>query len=55
MDGINHTLVKRKILKVESNPELETNQDIQGQWRHYEPRQHKRRRCFIKSLDGQVH
>jgi hypothetical protein len=40
------------IKKIESNPELETNQNIQGQWKHYEKRQHKRRRVFIKHFQG---
>jgi GNAT superfamily N-acetyltransferase len=35
----------------ESNPELETNVNVQGQWKFFEHRQHKRRRCFIKTLD----
>jgi GNAT superfamily N-acetyltransferase len=39
------------IKKVESNPELETNQNVQGQWKYYEKRQHKRRRVFIKHLE----
>ena len=38
------------ITKVESNPELETNANVQGQWKYYEKRQHKRRRVFIKRL-----
>jgi len=46
------TLVYQKlgITKVESNRELETNRLVQGQWKYYERRQHKRRRCFIKHL-----
>ena len=38
------------ITKVETNPELETNANVQGQWKYYEKRQHKRRRIFIKHL-----
>ena len=38
------------ISKVESNPELETNRHVQEQWKHFERRQHKRIRCFIKHL-----
>ncbi len=38
------------IRKVESNPELETNLNVQSQWKVFEKRQHKRRRCFIKKL-----
>lgn len=40
------------IIKVESNPELETNRHVQEQWKHFERRQHKRRRCFIKHLNS---
>ncbi|MGQ1786640.1 MULTISPECIES: GNAT family N-acetyltransferase [unclassified Saccharicrinis] len=38
------------ILKVESNPELESNKLVQGQWKYFDKRQHKRRRCYIKHL-----
>jgi hypothetical protein len=38
------------ITKAESNPELETNRLVQDQWKFFEKRQHKRRRCFIKRL-----
>jgi hypothetical protein len=39
------------VSKVETNPELETNADVQGQWKYYDKRQHKRRRIFIKHLE----
>ncbi|HEX9933712.1 MAG TPA: hypothetical protein VGB38_00845 [bacterium] len=42
------------ITKVESNPELEKNRLVQEQWKYYEKRQHKKRRCFIKHLDPSV-
>ncbi len=35
---------------VETNPELELNQKVQSQWIYFERRQHKRRRCFKKSI-----
>jgi GNAT superfamily N-acetyltransferase len=38
------------ITRAESNPELETNRMVQDQWKYFEKRQHKRRRCFIKRL-----
>jgi hypothetical protein len=38
------------IRKIETNPELEQNSDVQGQWKYYEKRQHKRRRCYIKPI-----
>jgi len=56
--GINALLINRVnevfnrvgIRVVESNPELETNHLVQGQWKYFEKRQHKRRRCYIKHL-----
>jgi len=50
MDHILKTYQKRGITKVESNPELETNDLVQSQWKYFEKRQHKRRRVFIKHL-----
>jgi hypothetical protein len=47
---MNKIYLRNNIKKVESNPELETNAKVQAQWRHYEGRQHKRRRCYIKEL-----
>lgn len=41
---------KAGIIKVESNPELEYNTQVQAQWKHFEHRQHKRRRVYIKHL-----
>ena len=34
----------------ESGPTLETNDKVQSQWKFFEHRQHKRRRCYIKNL-----
>lgn len=34
----------------ESNPELEVNGKVQSQWQYFENEQHKRRRCFKKTL-----
>ena len=34
----------------ETGPELETNIDVQGMWKTFDTRQHKRRRCFIKEI-----
>lgn len=48
---INKIYIGHNIEKVETNPELETNKDVQGQWKFYSRRQHKRRRCFIKHLN----
>jgi len=56
--GVNAVLINRMfevfrdfgIKKIESNPELESNIAVQVQWKHFERRQHKRRRIFIKHL-----
>ena len=50
MNKIQKVFNKLGITKVESNPELETNANVQGQWKYYEKRQHKRRRVFIKQF-----
>src|SRR4030065_80583 len=46
----NKVFIKHNILRVESNPEMETNAKVRAQWRFYKERQHKRRRCYIKEL-----
>ena len=59
--GVNTILMNRMMevfrkhgyTKAESNPELETNLDVQGQWKLFETRQHKRRRIFIKHLNAE--
>jgi hypothetical protein len=50
MYEVSKVFTRHKIVWVESNPELETNMKVRAQWRFYEGRQHKRRRCYIKSL-----
>ncbi len=52
MNKMHGVFNKLGITKVESNPELETNQNVQGQWKYYEKRQHKRRRVFIKHFSA---
>jgi len=46
----NIAFVKNKIEKVETNRELEANSRVQAQWKFFEHRQHKRRRCYKKEL-----
>jgi len=46
----NKTFIKNRIEKVETNRELEGNVKVQAQWRFYDSRQHKRRRCYKKEL-----
>lgn len=47
---MNRVYNKIGITIVESNPELETNLLVQKQWKYFDKRLHKRRRCFIKHL-----
>ncbi len=57
--GVNSILIKelakifisKKIAKTETNVELENNYKVQAQWKFFEKRQHKRRRCYIKYLN----
>jgi len=57
--GVNAMLINRMfklfrkmdIQYVESNPELESNIAVQAQWKHFDRRQHRRRRIYIKHLD----
>jgi len=53
MEMLRPVFVERGIRTLESNPELETNIDVQGQWKYFDARQHKRRRCFIKAVTGE--
>jgi hypothetical protein len=50
INEMNKIYLKNKITLVETNRELETNLKVQAQWKGMEARQHKRRRCYIKSL-----
>jgi len=50
MNRIHGVFSRMGITTVETNPELETNVDVQGQWKYYQKRQHKRRRVYIKQL-----
>jgi hypothetical protein len=47
---LGQTFLEKGIKGAESNPELENNSRIQTQWKFFERRQHKRRRCYLKVL-----
>lgn len=51
INQVSSVFARNGITKAESNPELETNHLVQGQWKHFKTRQHKRRRCYIKHLN----
>lgn len=42
--------IRKGFTIAESNPELELNTKIQAQWKHFNPRQHKRRRIYKKKI-----
>jgi hypothetical protein len=42
--------IQKGIVSAESNVELEDNKLVQAHWKNFERRQHKRRRCFKRSL-----
>lgn len=47
---VNQVFNKNRIEKVETNRELEGNTKVRAQWKFYDSRQHKRRRCYKKQL-----
>lgn len=42
--------IKNKIEWAETGPELELNQQVQDQWKSFNARHHRRRRCYIHHL-----
>lgn len=50
INEVNNVFVRNKIKKVETNRELEENSKIQAQWRFFQNRLHKRRRCYKKPI-----
>jgi hypothetical protein len=44
-------LTSGKVEYLETNLNLETNGNIQAQWKYFNSIQHKRRRSYIKKLD----
>ena len=50
MDAVMKSAKEFGVKFAESNPELETNEKVQAQWKYFEKRQHRRRRSFIKKI-----
>ena len=44
---------KNGIRRIETGPQLETNSKILSQWEMFDKEQHKRRRCYVKTLESQ--
>ncbi|MDP4094804.1 MAG: hypothetical protein Q8920_15775 [Bacillota bacterium] len=50
MTEITKAAIKNGVRTAETGPELEENDKVQALWKHYDTRQHKRRRSYIKKL-----
>ena len=50
MTEMTKNALKNRIISAETNVELENNVQVQALWKHYDARQHKRRRCYIKAI-----
>lgn len=50
INGIADILISGEVEKCETNLNLETNTAVMAQWKHFNARQHKRRRSFIKNI-----
>lgn len=50
LNSMTATAIKNGVKYAETGPELETNHQVQALWKHYEVKNHKRRRCWIKPL-----
>ena len=50
LDHLIQGAAKNGIRYAETGPQLETNSKILSQWKMFDKEQHKRRRCYIKSL-----
>ncbi len=46
-------LIQNNVKFCETGPMLETNTAVHSMWRRFEKRQHKRRRCYIKDIQGE--
>ena len=43
-------IIENGVKYCETGPMLETNTAIHSMWRYFEKRQHRRRRCYIKTI-----
>ena len=50
LDDMQHKLIKAGVRYAETGPMLEINENILAQWDRFQGVQHKRRRCFVKTL-----
>lgn len=50
LNSMSESARRNNIKYAETGPELETNNQVQALWKHYDAKQHKRRRCWIKDM-----
>ncbi len=50
LNSMTESARKNNVKYAETGPELETNSQVQALWKHYDTKQHKRRRCWIKDI-----
>lgn len=51
MTEITRSAIEHAMVRAEANPEREDNTKVQSQWKHFNHRQHKRRRFYVKQLN----
>ncbi|MDF2485440.1 MAG: hypothetical protein K0R46_1608 [Herbinix sp.] len=51
MNSMANAAIENGFEIAETGPELEDNHQVLALWKHYETRQHKRRRCWIKTIE----
>ncbi len=51
IDTLTRKIIANGVRYCETGPMLETNSAVHSMWRHFEKRQHRRRRCYIKTID----
>jgi len=50
IDTLCKNIIKNQVRYCETGPMLETNTAVHSMWKGFEKRQHRRRRCYIKSI-----
>lgn len=50
IDTLSRKCIEHKVVYCETGPMLEDNKSVQSLWKYFEKEQHKRRRCYTKSI-----
>ena len=54
IDAITHPAIENGVRYAETGPELELNTKVQAMWEAFPTHRHKRRRCYIKTIEKQA-